>query len=85
MINLESFKNLYEVRKTVRFWLNQPRKKSDINKTHWLLKDLVEISFEREKKLINNENNHVLIDTEKVLIEGLQQYVNWHYMAFLLS
>ena len=76
MINLESFKNLYEVRKTVRFWLNQPRKKSDINKTHWLLKDLVEISFEREKKLINNENNHVLIDTEKVLIEELQQYVN---------
>ena len=77
MVNLENFKNLYEVRKTVRFWLNQPSKKSDINKTHWLLKDLVEISFEREKKLINNENNQVLIDTEKVLIEKLQQYVNW--------
>lgn len=77
MVNLESFKNLYEVRKTVRFWLNQPNKKSNINKTHWQLKDLVDLSFEREKKLINNEKNQVLIDSEKALIEKLQQYVNW--------
>ncbi len=77
MVNLESFKNLYEVRKTVRFWLNQPNKKSNINKTHWQLKNLVDISFERETKLINNEKKQVLIDTEKALIEKLQQYVNW--------
>ncbi|MBB1543285.1 MAG: hypothetical protein HG456_000765 [candidate division SR1 bacterium] len=76
MVNLESFKNLYEVRKTVRFGLNQPNKKSNINKTHGQLKDLVDLSFEREKKLINNEKNQVLIDSEKALIEKLQQYVN---------
>jgi hypothetical protein len=37
---------------------------------------LVDLSFEREKKLINNEKNQVLIDSEKALIEKLQQYVN---------
>lgn len=86
MINLENFKNLYEVRKTVRFWLNQPNKKWDL-KTHLEFKDFTEKSFQNiENELASNGKYN--IGDEEQLIKKISAFVEqlkiqlWYWKVF---
>ena len=86
MINLENFKNLYEVRKTVRFWLNQPNKKWDL-KTHLEFKDFTEKSFQNiENELASNDKYNIgdeeqLIKKTSAFVEQLKIQL-WYWKVF---
>ena len=71
---LESFKDLYEVRKTERIWLTQPNKKWE-KISHLELNELVKTSLERIKSDIDKDDNSI-IKNEKNLIENSRQFVN---------
>lgn len=86
MINLKNFKNLYEVRKTVRFWLNQPNKKWDF-KTHLEFKNFTEKSFQNiENELASNGKYN--IGDEEQLIKKISAFVEqlkiqlWYWKVF---
>ena len=71
----KSFQNLYEVRKTVRFGLTQPNKKTEwkIN-SHFEFNDLVQESFNELEKEINSRDKSSF-NTEKELIEKINEFV----------
>jgi len=71
---LESFKDLYEVRKTERIWLTQPNKKWE-KISHLELNELVKTSLERIKSDIDKDDNSI-IKNEKNLIKNSRQFVN---------
>ena len=71
---LESFKDLYEVRKTERIWLTQPNKKWE-KISHLELNELVKTSLERIKSDIDKDDNSI-IKNEKNLIENSRQFIN---------
>ena len=71
---LESFKDLYEVRKTERIWLTQPNKKWE-KISHLELNELVKTSLEIIKSDIDKDDNSI-IKNEKNLIENSRQFVN---------
>jgi len=74
MANLDNLKNLYEVRKTVRFWLTQSSKKWN-HKSHLGFDDLVSVSFKKMQKIVDWKEK-ICFNTEKDLVEQVKCFID---------